>query len=549
MHPVTTIRNGETRWIVRTDVAEPFRRLVEETLSTPDGRASLPVLKENLARTVYRLPFPTDHGEEIIFKEYRITHWDQHLRYLLRPSKARAEWRVMRRLRDGDFPTATPVAFAETRRRGVLGGCSFASVAIPEAVPFPDRFREVSRAGPQGRETLIRSLARLVGDLHRQGAYHRDLHVGNVLVAGEGLHLVDLHRTRFPFVLTRRQRRRDLTKLCHSLTFLAGEEEIRLLVSLYAESDGGEGGADAILAEVLRGVRRLERERIRSRSLRCVKVSSAFRRTRLAGGILYHRRVWPEEVLRAARTSHQEAATGGERLLKASERSRVTRVETPKGPVVVKEYLYPRWTHLLENLVRWSPARRAYIAGRGLEEVHVPTPEVVGLVEERRLGVVVRSLLFTRFVPGEPLEEAIGKYNDPESRNALASKRRAFLREFAAAVRRIHDAEVYQPDMAGQNFLVAEEEGKRIFYLLDLDRVRLPRPITEAHRRRSLSQIGHMPGTITRADRLHFLRAYAGGDSDLVDRETVRLLAEMIDRKAVDQARRIARILRKQSRE
>ena len=139
------------------------------------------------------------------------------------------------------------------------------------------------------------------------------------------------------------------------------------------------------------------------------------------------------------------------------------------------------------------------------------------------------------------------RYNDPDRRDALSGKRRTFIKEFAGAVRRIHDSGVYQPDMAGQNFLV-EDGGEGRFFLVDLDRVRLGQRITDARRRRSLSQIGHMPGTLTRADRLHFLRAYARGDSELIDRETLRVLSEMIDRKAIDQEKRIARILSKQSR-
>ena len=395
MPETVTIRNGSTRWTVRADLVEPFGRLIEEAFSTLKSRAAVSVVKENLARTVYRIPFSTDHGKEIILKDYRIHRWDQRLRYFFLPSKARAEWRAMRKLQERDFPTATPLGYAESRSRGVLGGCSFASVAIPDAVSFPDRFRETAEGDTAGREGWIRSLGGLAASLHAKGAYHRDLHVGNVLVAGDDLYLVDLHRAIFPPTLHRWMRQADLVKLCHSLTFLTDEDGLRLLVQSYTERERSLGRAEEILPKILRRVTRLERERIRSRSLRCVKESSDFHRARIPGGVLYHRREWPEEVLRAAIASHREAARGGERLIKATARARVTRIETPRGEIAVKEYLYPRWRHRLEGLFRSSPARRAYIAGRGLEELHIPTPRVVGLQEQRRLGTPMRSFLMT----------------------------------------------------------------------------------------------------------------------------------------------------------
>ena len=596
MDAVKTIREGSTLWTVRADLAEPFERLLGERLGGGAAREGVPVIKENLVRTVYRVPFPTDHGDEIILKDYRIRRWDQRLRYLLLPSKAAAEWRAMRRLRERGFPTAIPVAYGEDRRGRSLRGCSFASVAIPGAVSFPERFREAvargngggdgadggggSGGGDGGRRgegggaqapdgaALLRSLAGLVATLHEKGVFHRDLHVGNVLVSGDDLHLIDLHRASFPSTLSRFMRLADISKLCHSMSFFAGEPELRALVWHYGEASEGSAVTESEMRAILAQVRLIERRRIRSRSLRCVKTSSAFRRAVTAGEALYHRRTWKEETLREALAEHRRIvaaadadgtidrgfAVGGEGgssgsdvLLHASPRSRVTRVETPQGPLAVKEYIHAGAGRRLGNALRGSPARRAYIAGRGLEELGIPTPRVVGLLEERSLGVAWRSFLFTEHVESEPLERHFGRFNEEGRRDDLAAERRAFLDAFAAAVRRIHDADVYQPDMAGQNFLVEMRDGAPVFHLVDLDRVRLGRENDRAQRLRNLSQVGYMPGTLTRADRLHFLQSYGRGEPELVERETVRLLAEMIDQKGVDQARRLERITRKRA--
>ena len=38
MHSITTIRNGTTRWFVRSDVAKPFRDLIVDIQSEREAR-------------------------------------------------------------------------------------------------------------------------------------------------------------------------------------------------------------------------------------------------------------------------------------------------------------------------------------------------------------------------------------------------------------------------------------------------------------------------------------------------------------------------------
>lgn len=525
MTEVSTIHDGETRWTVQSRLAKPFEALLKEI----GGREKIPVIKENLVRTVYRVPFPTDEGKEIILKDHRLHTWDQHLRYMILPSKARAEWRAMRRLQAIGFPTAIPVAFGEARQGGVLRGCHFASIAIPDAVPFPELYEKEAGGNTKRKEDLLRSLAELLARLHDRGVYHRDMHVGNVLVANETLHLIDLHRARFRHAVSRFMRLTDLGKLCHSMAFFAGEEDLRFLMGAYGEVSHPEMNA------IIENVAKLERERIHSRSLRCVKNSTAFRKTRVPEGIFYHRRVWPEDLLRSALERLDDD------VIHESPRARVSHVDTRQGGLAIKEYRYPRWAHLVENLFRSSPARKAYIAGRGLEEIKVPTPCVIGLLERRLLGVTTRSFLFTRHIPSDGLEARLRKIEEP-------GKRREFIRSFGRAIRRIHDQGVYQPDMAGQNFIVPDGEGEPLFHLVDLDRVRLCRTIDREPILRNLCQLGHMPGTLSRTDRIRFLKAYTGGTGWLLEKETMGALGRAIDKKAADQQVRIARLLEKQSR-
>jgi serine/threonine protein kinase len=95
---------------------------------------------------------------------------------------------------------ATPRPLIAWDRKG--GGTAFESYYLTEEIPDAVTLREVLKSPglfETGRPTLLTELARLVRGMHDAGILHRDLTIGNFLVApkpveGSRIFLIDLSR-------------------------------------------------------------------------------------------------------------------------------------------------------------------------------------------------------------------------------------------------------------------------------------------------------------------------------------------------------------------
>lgn len=86
------------------------------------------------------------------------------------------------------------------------------------------------------REQLIPALAGLLRGLKENGVCHNDLHLDNVLVSGDLLYLIDLHKTRIKDALNDKD---ELSNLTHALTMIyedLSEKEKGLFFELYGDT-------------------------------------------------------------------------------------------------------------------------------------------------------------------------------------------------------------------------------------------------------------------------------------------------------------------------
>jgi tRNA A-37 threonylcarbamoyl transferase component Bud32 len=157
----------------------------------------------------------------------------------------------------------------------------------------------------------------------------------------------------------------------------------------------------------------------------------------------------------------------------------------------------------LRSFLRPSKARREArtaeaVRARGFQ---VAAPVAVG--EERRLGTLRRSFSVVPALEGRDLLDWLA---DPAT---TPQKRRALVVAFGAFARRLHDAGIDQDDFSPNNFLV-DPAGH--FVLLDFERCRVGPELGD--RRWTLLAKLHRHGlSVSRTDRLRFLRAYLGEES------------------------------------
>ena len=535
-----TFEAGGLVWTAESAAADVLRRGVAERLDDLATSERATVLKHNLVRTVLRvsLPPPPDGPGSVIVKRYAVRGATDWLKYCFRASRAAAEWRAGRALAAAGVPTAVPLAMGE-RRRFVLRDAALVVPEVPGALDLRDfvgRHFGSGTDGAAGRAALFAALARIVRRMHDAGFVHRDLHAANVLVSGPAaapsLHVIDLHSVRRHTASARRARRFDLLKLLHSLLSCSTAAERRRLLEVYeASGSGGEGAGRPLLGEAALGrlesrLRAMERERVRSRTQRCLERSSKFDVSRVAGFTVHHLRTLPAggfaELVRAHRAT---LAEGGRLVLKRGPRSTLTRQRAAFGStsreVVVKGYEVGGPLAALENLVRRPRPVAAWVAGNGLLVRGFAAAEPLGLVL-RRVGPFLREAYLVMEDLGEERRAdlvALRRYGGKLGRAEVAEKR-ALLLAAARFVRALHAGGVYHADLKAVNLFVRERPGAAPeIVCADYDRVVFDRPVSERRRIKNLAQLSASVAVcVSRSDRLRFFREYAGDDAALRER-------------------------------
>jgi serine/threonine protein kinase len=211
-------------------------------------------------------------------------------------------------------------------------------------------------------------------------------------------------------------------------------------------------------------------------------------------------------------------------VLKNSPSSTVVEMEMPSQgvscPVIYKRFIGSRtWRDWLADKFRPLPALTSWVNGHGLRERCLPTPRPLAVVRLSNGSTNLDTFLLTAKVVGAvDLREYVS-----ELAQLPTAERRRFVRQgidqLARLVREMHRRQVSHRDLKAVNILVQKPAADfpRMsidfgpFWLIDLVGVRLSRRLTIRRRVQNLARLNagfpHL-GTLTRSDKLRFLRVY-----------------------------------------
>ncbi len=222
------------------------------------------------------------------------------------------------------------------------------------------------------------------------------------------------------------------------------------------------------------------------------------------------------------------------RILQAGARTTVGAVTRDGAEIVLKRFHEHTLARVLETIALGSGAARAWRGAARLADAGFEAPEIVAVLERRRLAVPLWSCAVTRHVPGPSLD-ALWRMRAGDARRRLAMA-------FADWVRRLHAAGIYPQDLRGANVLVPSEDPPR-FVLVDVDRVRRYRRLSWRRRRKNLVQVQRSVGrAASLRDRVRFLRRYLTETTAQSTARGVLPAARTIDRGVPPRHRALRRI-------
>jgi hypothetical protein len=537
MAPPLEITAGGIRWWVapecRDELFGPEGIRLEEWLRR--GQAS--VVKQGPHRAVYRIELP---GLRCHLKHNRITDVRAWLRGVVRPSKARSEYRRALKVAARGVPTIVPLALGEecrpTRPREsflltrTLDGTTMLHAFVETRLPALPPARRARL-----RQRLAVRLGEFIARVHQAGVQHHDLHCGNILVhldADEQPHLflVDLQAVRLGPPLDWPASRDNLVILNRWPSLFASRSDRLRFWRSYCRARAaltGEGAAAvppgphpvSLARDLEKRTDRSNRAFWRNRDRRCLARNRYYRPVR-AGAVSGHAVNDFDGKALAALLADPDAPFlhPARPLLKDSRSSTVAELELRVGGrlcrVIYKRFRVTCRRDPWAAWLRRPAALRSWVFGHGLRERGLPTARPLAVFHRRRRGLWYEGYILFEKVPDaldlRGVADRLAAADGGTRRRAL----RPLVEALARLVRELHRRRLSQRDLKASNVLVqlprAAGEPPRC-WLIDLVGMALHRRLTRAVRVRDLARLHasfYQDPLVSRTDKLRFLRVY-----------------------------------------
>ncbi|MBI4712953.1 MAG: hypothetical protein HY762_06615 [Planctomycetes bacterium] len=553
------IKNNPYHWLVN----DAYRRAMESNLVGKEQllyeRAASGALKDNNARTIFTFTLPDGPqghpagGQELFVKRYKFKRGLFNIiKSIFASSSALTELRISNYLIGKGKNTVYPVAALEKRKLGI----TVDSFLLLKKL---DGMTTLNEAGIKSlprdqKNILLQTLGKLIRDIHNINFLHRDLHTGNILLKQSGdlaespdLFLIDLHRSYvLPEGLSRARKMTNLAEVSFSLWKILAFSDVVRFLKAYRYLDFRPARLKEFYREVAERMIKIRHRLYHRRAKRCLRSGSRYlssrRNTPENIYQTFTRRMEPRIDFSLLIEAHNEIVRQASFPLKhplikhtANRSITVYGDKTAGGKIYIKEYRYLALASRLKSLFGYHPAKMAWVNGNNFQIRGIPTAPPLALVVEKDPFWLwaKRAYLITQEVKATTSNQYVmdtfisaSSASPPASRwtSGRAGLRCKFIREFAFAVRRLHNNGIFHCDLKANNILVEDQPQitqinpfnqftqRWSFHFIDLDRVRFSPRISMRRRIKNLTQLNAaMPAVMTRADRLRFWRIYANG--------------------------------------
>lgn len=507
------------RWLAGDPAVQ---RAVGEALARPGVEAE--ALHASPWRRVDRLLLDDPIARAVVVKRSLVRgspleRWAERARRRIHRSADAREWRALGLARAAGLPVPEPLAWGRTDRgEGLLVSAALDGEPMGEALGMPE---------PGARAARVAALVDAVDRFHAAGFAHGDLHLGNLRWTDAGTSLLDLQRAT-PRA-SRRQQALDRARLEFSIERAGLPEDVpAALRRAWPPSALEDDARRRFLADHQRG--RARRGHRAERDWQPIRVG-------LRRG-LRDRTIEEAEIVAAlaaveagdgdgrgeARRDESTTAAGARR----GGRATVRRTRTPGGrALVVKRVAAGSPARALADRVRGCAAARAFRMGQRHRLVGDHAARPLAWLARHRVGLPVESWLVL---------EPVGEHDLDAYHPDTPSAARRLARALGAWLAERHARGLAHADLKGGNLRLTPARGgaPARFWLVDLEDLLPPGPVTEKARLRALAQLNasladeafdagaRRAALEAYADRLPFARPLADVEHEIARRSLER---------------------------
>ncbi|WP_376752334.1 lipopolysaccharide kinase InaA family protein [Stutzerimonas kunmingensis] len=354
-----------------------------------------------------------------------------------------------------DLPTATLLDEGWVEREG--GWLTFGY--LEGAWSLWSLWREAEQDTPlsSAQEQVLADALTLIAHMHARGIWQADLHLDNLLRAGNQVYVVDGGGVKAEVPGSPLSRERVLENLGVFFAQLPAELEpfIEELLVHYLLANSQHA---LPLEALLKDIRKTRAWRLNDYLKKAARDCSLFSARIGAFGAQVVRRD-EESGLQAVLVDPDAFIVKG-KLFKTGGAATVAQVDLDGRPLLIKRYNIKNPLHWLKRFWRPSRAWHSWIEGNRLDFLGIATPRLLAVIERRWLWLRGPAWLITELLPGEDIIARFQPYVDscPPERELSALDRL-----FAALIRE----RISHGDLKGHNLFW--EQGR--WALIDLDAV------------------------------------------------------------------------------
>ncbi|KPL22647.1 MAG: hypothetical protein AMJ75_07660 [Phycisphaerae bacterium SM1_79] len=300
----------------------------------------------------------------------------------------------------------------------------------------------------QKRNVLMRVCKELAKQ-HSKGVLQRDLHLGNYLLRGDKIYVLD--PSQMQFFSGQIPRKKSISQLALLASCLpAGDmESAKAIWSNYFKARGWHfGTSDELLLQsqlivqtkrgIKRGLKKCLRTSKRQVQIKAGRYAAVFDRD-------FSRGAEPLDLIEQI-----DALMDKGQILKNGNTCYVSRLKWNDKDVVVKRYNHKGWIHSLRHTIKSSRARRAWLHAHRLAMLQIPTPKPLAYIEQRKGPLLWKCYLVTEHVQGQKL------YYFLRDRRVTEAERSAATRQVVEMLENIGKYKISHGDLKHSNILITD---------------------------------------------------------------------------------------------